>query len=378
VPSFAFEYLEGGSEDELSLRGNRQALESLDLIPRTLVDTSQRHQRVEILGRMAGAPLVIAPTGLNGMLHPEGDIALARAAARFGIPYSLSTVSTSRIEDVGVHAAGGRLWMQLYLFKDRGIGQDIMKRAAAAGFEALIFTTDANVFGSREWDKRNYRLPGKPTVRAKLDTLRHPEWLLSLLLRNGVPRFKNLEKFLPPDAASAVGASTIIPGLYEPKLTWEDIAWLREHWSQKLLIKGLLSAVDAERAAALGVDGIVVTNHGGRQLDSCVAPIEVLPEIARAVGKRLTVLVDSGFRRGTDVVKALALGANAVLLGRATLYGLAAGGEPGVQRALEILTTEIDRVIGQLGCRSVADLGPQFVRRRSFCIDAVQRGSELI
>lgn len=361
VPGFAFEYVEGGAEDEATLRGNREALERLRLVPRTLIDTSARHQRTAILGRPANTPLVIAPTGLNGMLHPEGDLALARAAARLGIPFTLSTLSTTRLEDVATRA-GGRLWLQLYVLKERAIARDIIQRAGAAGYEALVFTTDANVFGSREWDRRSYRAPGRPTLRTALDTLRHPKWLWRILVDPGMPRFRNIEAYLPPAAATALGGSTVIPPMFEATIQWDDITWIRQLWRGRLLIKGVLSVADAERAAALGVDGIVLSNHGGRQLDYCVAPIEVLPQIARAVGERLAVLIDSGFRRGTDVVKALALGASAVMIGRATLYGLAAGGEPGVDRALGILTSEIDRVLGLLGCNSVAELTPEHVR----------------
>jgi (S)-mandelate dehydrogenase len=361
VPHFVFEYVEGGAEDEASLRCNRSSFEALRLIPQTLIDTSSRHLRTEILGRPAAAPLIIGPTGLNGMLHADGDIGLARAAAHLGIPFTLSTMSTTRLEDVAKQA-GGRLWMQLYVMKNRAVAEDIMTRAAAAGYEALVFTTDANVFGSREWDRRSYIAPGKPTLRARLDALRHPGWLRSVLIAKGIPRFRNIEGFLPPGAASAVGGSTIIPKLFEATITWDDITWIRRFWPRKLLIKGVLSVADAERAAALGCDGIILTNHGGRQLDSCVAPIDVLPEIAAAVGKRLSIIIDGGFRRGTDVIKALALGANAAMTGRATLYGLAANGELGVERALEILTTEMDRAMGQLGISSVADLRPHIVR----------------
>jgi (S)-mandelate dehydrogenase len=362
VPHFVFEYVEGGAEDEASLRCNRTSFEALRLVPQTLVDTSSRHLRTEILGRPAAAPLVIGPTGLNGMLHADGDIGLARAAAHLGIPFTLSTMSTTRLEDVAKQA-GGRLWMQLYVMKNRAVAEDIMTRAAAAGYEALVFTTDANVFGSREWDRRSYQAPGKPTLRARLDALRHPGWLRSVLMANGIPRFRNLEGFLPPGATSAVGGSTIIPKLFEATITWDDITWIRRFWPRKLLIKGVLSVPDAERAAALGCDGIVLTNHGGRQLDSCVAPIDVLPEITAAVGKRLSIIIDGGFRRGTDIIKALSLGANAAMTGRATLYGLAANGERGVERALEILTTEMERAMGQLGVNSVADLGPHIIRR---------------
>ena len=360
VPDFVFEYVEGAAEDEATSRGNCETLKRLRLLPQTLVNTSGRHLRSTILGRPAGAPLVIAPTGLNGLLRHDGDVTLARAAAKLGIPYTLSTVSTTRLEDVASRAAG-RLWMQLYVVKERAIGREIMRRAMAAGYEALVFTTDANVFGNREWDQRNYRAPGKLTLRASLDALRHPRWIWEVLLRHGMPRFRNLEPFVPVNL-TPMGASTVIPQLFDATISWDDIAWIREHWQGKLLLKGILSAADAERAVALGADGIVLSNHGGRQLDYCVTPIEVLSEIKAAVGTRLALLIDGGFRRGTDIVKALALGAEAVLLGRATLYGLIAGGAAGVDRALEILTTEIDRVLGQLGCNSIAELKPQFVR----------------
>ena len=362
VPGLAFEYVEGGAEDESTLRTNRSAFEALRLLPQTLIDTSRRHLGTTILGAPSMAPLVIAPTGLNNMLHPGGDLALARAAARRGIPFTLSSLSTTRLEEVA-RQAGGRLWMQLYVLKDRAIARDLMQRAAAAGYEALVFTTDANVFGSREWDQRNFSAPGRPTVRAALDTLRHPIWLYNMLVRHGIPRFRNVESFLPPGKASALGGSTVLPGLFEATISWDDIAWIRQFWRGKLLIKGVLAAADAERALALGCDGIVLSNHGGRQLDYCVAALEVLPEVVAAVRGRLPVVIDGGFRRGTDIVKALALGAEAVMLGRATLYGLGAGGEAGVARALEMLCTETDRVLGMLGCNSVSDLKPAHVRR---------------
>jgi len=362
VPGFAFEYLEGGAEDESSLRHNRRAFERVRLVPDTLVDTSRRQLRTTILGAAADAPLVIGPTGLNNMLHPDGDLGLARAAARRRIPFTLSTLSTTRLEEVATRA-GGRLWMQLYVLKDRAVGRDLMQRAAAAGYEALVFTTDANVFGSREWDQRNYRAPGRPTLRAALDALRHPRWLYEVLLRNGIPRFRNVEAFLPPGASSAVGGSTVLPGMFEASITWDDIAWIRQFWRGKLIIKGVLSARDAERAVALGCDGIVLTNHGGRQLDYCISGLDALPEVVAAVNGRIAILIDGGVRRGTDVAKAVALGAQAAMLGRATLYGLGAGGQAGVARALEILCTESERVLGMLGCNAVSELGPRHLRR---------------
>jgi (S)-mandelate dehydrogenase len=362
VPHFAFEYLEGGAEDEATLRNNREAFARWRLLPRTLVDTSTRDLRSTLFGQAVAAPLVIAPTGLNGMLDPDGDVALARAAARRNLPFTLSTFSTTRLEDVATRA-GGRLWLQLYVMRERASARELVRRAAAAGYEALVFTSDANVFGSREWDRRSYHAPGRPTLRTGLDILRHPRWLAAMARSGGVPRFRNLESFLPRSAVSALGGSTVIPQLMDASISWEDLAWIREAWPGKLLVKGILGVKDAERAVSLGCDGIVLSNHGGRQLDSCVAPIEVLSQVTAAVGGRLALLIDSGFRRGTDVVKALALGAHAVMLGRATLYGLAAGGEGGVERALSILVSETDRVLGQLGCTAVAQLGPEHLLR---------------
>jgi len=354
VPDFAFEYVEGGSEDERALHWNRGALDAIRLIPNTLVDTSARHQRISLFGKESSSPLVIGPTGLNGMLRYRADVALARAAAAAGIPFTLSTVSNVRLEDVAEHA-GGRLWMQLYVLHDRAAARDIISRAERAGYEALVFTTDANVFGYREWDRRNYRAPGKLTLRNMFDVALHPRWMLDVL-SHGIPWFDNLVDFMPPEARSARTGVAYFHKLFAPDISWDDVAWLREAWPHKLLIKGVLSVNDAQRAADAGCDGIILSNHGGRQLDTCVAPIEVLPAIAQAVGERLTVIVDSGFRRGGDVVKAIALGAHAVMLGRATLYGLAAGGEAGVSHALQILMSEIDRTLGQLGCQSLADV----------------------
>ena len=360
VPHFAFEYVEGGAEDEATLRANRDAFSDWRLLPRTLIDTCARHLRTSLFGQTLAAPLIIGPTGFNGILHADGDVALARAAAQHGIPFTLSTFCTARLEDVA-RRAGGQLWLQLYVLKDRAIARDLIARAAAAGYQALVFTTDANVFGSREWDRRSYRTPGRPTLRTLLDIARHPRWL-ARHAACGLPRFRNLEGFLAPAATNALGGSTVIPRLMDASISWADLEWMRELWRDKLLIKGVLNAQDAERAVSLGCDGLVLSNHGGRQLDHCVAALEVLPQIAAAVGARTTLIVDGGFRRGTDIVKALALGANAIMLGRATLYGLAAGGEAGANHALDILVSELDRVLGELGCNSVAQLNPQFLR----------------
>lgn len=360
VPHFAFEYIESGAEDELTLRWNRAAFEQLRFVPRTLVDTTARHQRTSLLGRDSAAPLVVAPTAMNGMLHRRGDVALARAAAAAGIPSCLSTFSNVRLEELAGEV-DGRLWMQLYLLGDRNIARDIVGRAELAGYETLVLTTDANVFGLREWDKRNYRAPGRLTLRNMLDAACHPRWLLDVMLPGGFPRFENVLDFLPPEARSTRAGVAHLPRLLLPDVTWADVEWLRGAWPRKLLVKGILDAADARRAVELGCDGVVLSNHGGRQLDGCISPMEALPEVVAAVGERAAVLIDSGFRRGTDIVKALALGADAVMVGAATLYGLAAGGEAGVRHAIGLLTGEIDRTLGQLGCNSLEELGPRLL-----------------
>ena len=355
IPNFALEYVVGGAENENSLSWNQEALKSIRFIPNTLVDTSSRKLPINLFDKESSSPLIIAPTGLNGMLQHRADVSLAHAAKNNNIPFCLSTVSNVSLEDVA-QEAGGRLWMQLYVMSDRDITRDILKRAENENYEALIFTTDANVFGNREWDKRNYRAPAKLTMRNMMDVACHPRWMFDVLVPHGIPRFENIVKFMPPEAKTAKGGVAIFPKLFAPDISWDEVSWLREKWPRKLILKGILNAADAVRAAELGCDGIIISNHGGRQLDSCVAPIEVLPEIVEAVGDRMTIIVDSGFRRGTDVLKAIALGANAVMIGRATLLGLAAGGQDGVNHALSILTTEIDRALGQLGCNSLDEL----------------------
>jgi (S)-mandelate dehydrogenase len=362
VPNFAFEYLEGGADDEATLKWNRAALEAIRLAPNTLINTSTRQQRTTLFGQELATPLVIAPTGLNGMLRNRGDVALARAAAATGIPFTLSTVSNVRLEEVASEAKG-RLWMQLYVLKDRKIAEDILTRAERSGYEALVFTSDANVFGNREWDRRNYRAPAKLTLRNLVDVACHPRWAYDVMVPNGAPSFANIADYLTREQRTARAGVAVIPRLFAADISWDDVAWLRKMWPRKLVLKGVLTVADAKQAAELGCDGIVLTNHGGRQLDSCISPIEALPQIAEAVRDRLTIIVDSGFRRGTEVVKAIALGAHAVMIGRATLYGLAAGGEAGAQRALAILTSEIDRTLGQLGCRSISELGPHLLTR---------------
>lgn len=361
LPDFAFEFLESGGEDEVSLAWNRDVFRTLRFVPRTLVDTGGRHTRTRLFGREVPSPLIIAPTGHNNIMRRDGDLALARAAAAEGIPYTLSTLSNTRLERLP-QEVGGDLWMQLYVFNDKALTEDVIRRAEESGYVALVFTTDSNVFGWREWDRRHFRAPGRLTWRSLGDIALHPRWFFDVMVPAGVPRMENVIDFFPPDARDTSSAVTHVPNLFVPTITWESVAELRRRWPRKLILKGILSVEDARRAADEGCDGIVLSNHGGRHLDSCVSPMELLPEVAAELRDRLTIIIDSGFRRGGDVVKAMALGAHAVMIGRAALYGLAAGGEAGARHAIALLNGEIHRVLGQIGCASLADLGPHLLR----------------
>jgi (S)-mandelate dehydrogenase len=364
LPSFAREYLESGGEDERTLEWNREIFQAFRFRPKTLIDTSGRSIATTLFGVPTPSPLIIAPIGHNGIFRRDADLLLARAAAAEGVPFSLSTLSNISLEKLPA-GAGGRLWMQLYVFSDHRLTEDIVSRAEAAGYEALVFTTDVNVFGWREWDRRQFRAPGKLAYRSLADILLHPSWALDVLYPRGVPRLENVVAFFPTDVRDTSKAVTHIPNLFVPKITWTDVERLRRRWRGKLLVKGILRADDAMRALAAGCDGIVLSNHGARHIDSCVTSLEVLPEIAAAVQGRLTVIIDSGFRRGSDVIKALSLGADAVMVGRAPLYGLVAGGQLGAQHAIRLLNGEIERVLGQIGCNRLKDLGPDFLSTKA-------------
>jgi (S)-mandelate dehydrogenase len=360
APQLAFEYLDGGAENETTLRRNREVFDRIHFTPRTLVHVSGRTQAVEIFGQRIQSPFLIAPTGFNGMLKRDGDLALASAAKEAGIPFCLSTVSTNRIEDIA-QQVGGRLWFQLYPLRDREAVRRLIERAAAAGFQALILTTDAPAYGNREWDQRNYIGLGQPTMRAKFDVLAHPRWLFDVMIPHGAPRLVNLTQFLPAGKDNAINGARYMSTQLNEDLNWGYVRWLRELWPNPLIVKGILSVHDAEIAAAEGIDGIVLSNHGGRQLDGAISPMEILQEVCQKAGLRVTVMIDSGFRRGSDIVKALALGAKAVLIGRSALYGLAAGGQAGALHGLNILRAEIGRVLALVGCRSIAELSPDYL-----------------
>lgn len=358
LPAAVFDYVDGGAEDEASLRNNRAALESLSLVPAVCRGIAGVDTSVELLGERLPAPVILAPTGFTRMVHHEGELAVARGAARSGTPYVLSTMTTVAIEDVA--AVGGSAWFQLYLLKDRDLAADVIARARAAGYRQLVLTVDNAAQGARERDVRNgLTIPPSLSGRTFLDGLRHPRWSYHFLTEDPI-EFAAI-RLAEPDPAARM--AKLAQG-FEGTVTWADVEWVQERWGAPILLKGVMSGADAAQAARLGLSGVVLSNHGGRQLDHAPAPIDVLAEVRAQVGDELTVLVDSGFRRGTDVAKALALGAHAVLVGRPYLYGLAAAGSEGVARAVQILHSELVRVLTLLGVDSASGLDESYVRRR--------------
>jgi (S)-mandelate dehydrogenase len=354
LPRAIFDFFDGGAEDETTLRDNRAAFERVRLLPKVLVDVSSVDTKAEIFGKSANLPLAIAPTGGISAGRPGAELILARAAKAVGVPFTLATPSAFTIERVA-EEVGGRLWFQLYAVRDREFREKLVSRAKSAGYEAILVTVDLPVSGKRERDPRNgFHTPYKPSWRNSRDVIFRPAWLLEYL-RHGRPGMANLEgyRFSTPSGTDIV---TAVGREMDAGLDWEYIKRLRGLWPGKLLLKGVERPDDAERAAAIGCDGIVVSNHGGRQLDGALATLDALPAIKRSVGNKLTVLLDGGVRRGVDILKARALGAQAVLTGRATLFGCMAGGEAGALRALEIQQSELVRAIQLCGVRSIADI----------------------
>ncbi len=361
LPRGVFDFFDGGADDEITLRANREGFDRLRLRPRVLVDVHQPELSTAIAGSASAAPLVIAPTGAIGAGWPGADVAIARVAARLGIPYTLSTMATSSIEEVA--AEGGRLWFQLYVLRDQVFAQRLLQRAHQAGYEALVITLDLATGGKRERDLRNrFTVPLRPNPRTVADFASRPAWCLQML-RHGQPRFKNMAGF-DGDADPRASIAAKVGQALDASFDWDALSRMRDRWPGRFMVKGVSRGDDAARLAAMGVNAIWVSNHGGRQLDGAVAAVDALPEVVAAVQGRAAVLLDSGVRRGTDIVKAVALGAQAVAIGRATLYGAAAGGEAGAQRALQILTEELRRAMQLCGTPRIADIDASLLQPR--------------
>ena len=359
LPRAAFDYLDGGAEDEVTLRRNRAAFDDWDLVPQVLRDVGSVDLRTEVLGVPSALPVVLGPTGFTRMMHPEGERAVAAAAERFGIPYVAATLGTTSLEDIRA-ASDAPLWFQLYVWRDRGLCKELVARAREAGYSALVLTVDTPVPGARERDLRNgLTIPPALDLRTLLDGARHPRWWWGLLGSEPLT-FANVRHVA--DEPTAV--MEFVGSQFDPAVSWDDLGWLADAWGGPVVLKGVLSPQDARRAVEHGIAALVVSNHGGRQLDHAPATLAALERVAQEVGGELELLLDSGVRRGTDVVKALALGASAVLLGRPYLYGLAAGGRAGVERALEICTAELLRAMQLLGRTSVAELDRSVLQRR--------------
>jgi L-lactate dehydrogenase (cytochrome) len=363
LPRPLFDYIDGGAEDEVTMRGNSADFGRYRFRPRSLVDVSRRDQSTTVLGIPIASPLILAPTGFTGMFWPRGEAVAARAAGRQGVIYTASTMSICPMEEIA-EAATGPIWYQLYVWRDREIVRMLIERAKAAGYRALVVTVDTPVLGQRERDVRSgLVLPPRITVRNVLDTLRRPAWLRDFLTHPR-PTFGNFVG-MPGVEHDAVSLAAFTTKQFSAAITWTDVDWYRSLWPGPIALKGIMSADVARQAVERGVDAVIVSNHGGRQLDHAPSPIEVLPEIVDAVEGRAEVILDGGVRRGTDVVKAVALGARACMIGKAFNYGVAALGERGVELAIEILSKEIDRALALVGRPTLGELDRSAVKRRA-------------
>ena len=357
TPRSVFDYVAGGAEQEISIRRARSAFSRIEFRPRVLRDVSSVDLSTEILGETSSLPLVLAPTGFTRMMQHEGEIAVARAAARAGVPYTLSTMGTTSIEAVRAAAPGARQWFQLYIWKDREASAQLIQRALAADCEALMLTVDTPVGGARMRDVRNgLTIPPALTPRTIMGMAAHPSWWLNMLSTEPLS-FASFNRF---DGT----VEQLIGKMFDPTIVPKDFSFVRAHWPRKLVVKGIQSVADAVAVADLGADAIVISNHGGRQLDRAPTPLELLPSVVDSAGDRCEVLLDTGVTSGADLIAARSMGASAALIGRAYLYGLMTGGERGVDRTLEILTAEATRTLQLLGVSSIDALTGDEVRLR--------------
>jgi L-lactate dehydrogenase (cytochrome) len=365
LPRGVFDYIDGGAEDERSLERNVSDFARLDLQPRVLRDVSDVDTRCTVLGHQRPMPLALSPTGFTRIAHSQGELAVARAAARAGLPYSLSTLATRSIEEVAA-VSGGPKWFQVYAWKDRGLVKDLLDRAAAAGFEAAMLTVDTAVLGRRERDvRRGYTLPPKIGLGTIVDGIVHPAWT-SDFLRNDPITFANVaDNNSAGDGSSAVSLADYMNSQFDPALSWRDVEWLQSVWSRPVVLKGIQTVADAKLAVAGGVQAIALSNHGGRQLDGAPSVIGLVEPVAQEVGDQIQIYCDGGVRRGSDIMKALALGANACMIGRPYLYALGAAGERGVDHLLRFMADGLRRTMALSGCKQLSDISRDHVTWRS-------------
>lgn len=363
LPAPVFHYLDGGADDEISLSRNTQAFDDYELMPAQLHDVSKIELRSTLFGEDVDWPVMISPTGASKLFHADGEPAVARAADKFGMFYSLSTLGTTSIEDAANASAGPKLY-QLYMFKDRGLTAEWIERCRAAGFKALALTVDVAVGGNRERDLvHGFAAPPRSRLRQLGSLARHPGWLYRALVRNDLDMV-NITTSEAAARALSAGVRTFINDELERSLTWKDVEWLADKWDGPLVIKGVQSVDDCRKAVDAGATAVMLSNHGGRQLDTSPAPVDCIQDVADALRDKLEIICDGGVRRGNHVAKALALGANACSIGRGYVYALAAAGQPGVERALMLLRAELERTMALVGCNKISDLSARHLRRR--------------
>jgi L-lactate dehydrogenase (cytochrome) len=361
LPRGIFDYIDGGAEDEITMRRNSEAFAGYEFVPRILRDVSDVDTSTQFLGHRLSSPIIFSPTGFTRIAHSEGELAVARVAARHGLPYCLSTLSTRSIEEVA-RVSNGPKWFQVYVWKDRELVKDMLSRAASNGYDTIMLTVDTAVLGQRERDvRRGFTLPPTLGLGTLIDGITHPSWTWDFVRHDPIT-FANISGAAGRSAGTAVTLSDFISEQFDPALSWSEIDWFRQNWTGSIILKGVQSVADAVQAHTVGIDAVALSNHGGRQLDSAPTPLQLLAPVAHATNGQLPLVCDGGIRRGSDIVKALALGASACTMGRSYLYGLGAAGEAGVEKALTMLTSEMRRTMQLTGVRSLAEISSDLVQ----------------
>jgi L-lactate dehydrogenase (cytochrome) len=362
LPRGIFDYIDGGAEDEITMRRNSDAFRDYEFVPRILRNVADIDTSTSLLGRSLSSPLIFSPTGFTRIAHSQGELSVARVAATHGLPYCLSTLSTRSIEEVAA-VSNGPKWFQVYVWRDRGLVRDMLSRAQANGYEAIMLTVDTAVLGRRERDvRRGFTLPPKLGPGTIIDGILHPAWTWDFV-RNDPITFANISGANGGDTGTAVTLSYFISEQFDPALSWDDIEWFRANWNGPIILKGVQSVADSLNAQSAGIDALALSNHGGRQLDAAPSPLSLVAPVAHATNGTMPIICDGGIRRGSDIVKAIALGATACTMGRSYLYGLGAAGEVGVEKALTLLTDDMQRTMALCGVRNIAEITPELVSR---------------